>query len=217
MASTTIKTSIVMSTYIERGAGGVVDVSKTLAKFATDLSQFLAATETEGDVFESAVTAIFDKNKGARMNVPALTSAVLSHLNVSYENFKIMDEKFKTWLRANASTKREDGKPYSVAKGKNGGVFRWSDAPLSDKEKAAAKALADAAAKEAAGKPIDIVTTATAADPMIAALEAALAAEASADDDSAEDESSDDSDGFEDDSDGFEDDSEESDDSDLAE
>ena len=80
--------------------------------------------------------------------MPAVTSMALTRMNVQPENFKILTDKVQDYIRENAGT-RASGALFSIAKGKGGGVRRWSDTPLNDEEKSAALLALEATAKAA--------------------------------------------------------------------
>lgn len=157
--TTTITTTISLPAYVVRDEKGSVDQLKTLDKFIEDLGRYCAAAETETGVLAEKVKQVFDRFKGTNLNMPALVSLTTSELNVAPEHFKIMSEKVMDYIRTNSGERGEA--MFSIAKGKGGGVRRWSDTPLSEKEVAAAKAAAEVAAKAAAAKPVELSTAAS--------------------------------------------------------
>lgn len=120
-------TTISLPTYVVR-VNGSVDRDATVSKFESDLDSFIAERETEQGVIAEAVNAVFDQYRGARCNMPFLTSTALNRLNAGPSNHKALTERVQEYVRSNAGT-RESGALFSIAKGAGGGVGRWVDLP----------------------------------------------------------------------------------------
>jgi hypothetical protein len=112
---------------------GSVDQEASRQAFDTALSKYIAERETEESTIAAAVSAVFDKFPGAAVNMPALASMALQHLNALPSNYSTLDEKCKQYVRDNAGA-RESGKLFVIGKGKNGGVKRWADQPAAAPE-----------------------------------------------------------------------------------
>ncbi len=126
--------TINLATFIVLAIGtSNIDHEATLSKFAGELHKFEAERMTENATLGLAVKAVFDQYKGVNLNMPAITSMALTRMNVQPENFKILTDKVQDYIRENAGT-RASGALFSIAKGKGGGVRRWSDCPLTEKE-----------------------------------------------------------------------------------
>ena len=110
-------------------ATGTIDQDASRAAFDSSLAKYIAEREVEESTIATAVTAVFDKFPGAAVNMPALASMALQHLNALPANYATLDAKCKQYVRDNAGT-RESGALFVIAKGKNGGCKRWSDQPL---------------------------------------------------------------------------------------
>jgi hypothetical protein len=119
-------TTINLSTFAVRDDSGDVDVDATCEKFAQVLLQYQAERETESATIGAAVNAVFDQHRGATINTPAITSLVLQRLNAQFEQYKVLSERVHSYIRSNAGEK--GSALFRVAKGKGGGVSRWSDA-----------------------------------------------------------------------------------------
>jgi hypothetical protein len=125
--------TITLNTYLVRAADGSIDHDATTLKFQGDLLKYEAERETEAETVGAAVNAVFDQFKGTRLNMPAVTSYALTHLNVQPENFKTLTERVQGFIRDH-SGERESGALFSIAKGKHGGVCRWADQPVKPAE-----------------------------------------------------------------------------------
>jgi len=125
--------TITLNTYLVRAADGSIDHAATTLKFQGDLLNYEAERELESATVGEAVNAVFDQFKGARLNMPAVTSYALSRLNVQPENFKTLTEKVQGYIRDHAG-ERGTGALFSIAKGKSGGVCRWADQPVKSAE-----------------------------------------------------------------------------------
>lgn len=121
-------TTINLATFAVRDSDGELDLDGTMTKFQGVLLQYQAERETELATIGAAVNAVFDQHKGATINMPAVTSFALQRLNVQPESYKVLAERIQTFVRDNASDERGKGL-FRIAKGKGGGVTRWSDVP----------------------------------------------------------------------------------------
>jgi hypothetical protein len=121
-------TTITLSSYVVRAEDGSIDLDATCTKFAGDLLKYQAERETEAEVVGAAVHAVFDQFKGARLNMPAVTSLALQKLNVQPENFKTLSERVQGYIRDHAG-EQGSGSLFGIGRGKGGGVIRWADAP----------------------------------------------------------------------------------------
>jgi hypothetical protein len=124
-------TTIILSSYVVRSDDGSIDLDGTCTKFAGDLLKYQTEQETESETVGAAVRAAFDAHPGCKYNMPAITSAALNILNVQPENFKMLSEKVHSFIQAHAGT-RESGAEFRIAKGKGGGVARWSSIPVEE-------------------------------------------------------------------------------------
>ena len=163
---TTVLSTINLGEFVVRGAEGSVDFEATLSKFNDALRNYVAAVDTEDEALAAAVKALFDKNKGASINMDAVKSNVLHMLGVGVAEHKLMGEKVADFVRRNSGEHRVLGKTYRIGKGKGGGVSRWSDRKedkaaekkaydewvIDQKAKAEAKAAKEAAEAAAAAE-----------------------------------------------------------------
>jgi hypothetical protein len=120
------------------------DLDANVAAFRTAYCAFVAEREIEDTNIGEAVHAVFDQYPGANINLPALCGFALQRLNVQPESFKKLEERVADFVRENADRhekKDKDGvvtqmaepdrtRTFKIAKGKNGGVLRWSDKPV---------------------------------------------------------------------------------------
>jgi len=117
---------ITLSTYAVR-KDGAIDVQATLDKFQSDLEQFITVQAADEERVAEAVHAVFDKNLGARINMPYLVGQALPLLGVTSSTQKALTERVLSYVRSNA-----DGKGanlFSIEKGKGGGCARTADLP----------------------------------------------------------------------------------------
>ena len=135
-----MSSTIALATYCVRDEKGSIDVDATVAKFRADVLRHQVERETEQATIGTAVHAVFDEYPGASLNMPYVQSQTLSKLNAQPENFKALGKRVQRFIQENAANERSAGMTFRIAKGKGGGVSRWVDVPLSDKEKAALKA-----------------------------------------------------------------------------
>lgn len=138
--ATTLTTVLVLTT------AGTIDQAASEAAFRTSLANYIAEREVEEGNIADAVHAVFDKYRGASINMPALAGFVLQQLNVQPENFNALEERVMEYVRNNADLpekKDKSGKviqaaeaprtrTFAIGKGKGGGVKRWSDHPAKD-------------------------------------------------------------------------------------
>lgn len=117
--------SNVMAAYVVKVAGEI-DVEATVQKFRAEVLNYKTERELEAETVGQAVHAVFDEWCGVNINMPALQTAALSHLNFQPENHKALSQKVAEYVRANNGT-RESGALFHIGKGKGGGVKRWSD------------------------------------------------------------------------------------------
>ena len=78
--------------------------------------QYKAQREIQLELVSTAVNAVFDKFDGAKINMPALITLALQHLNVQPETWKMLSERVTDYIRSSPN--------FEVTKGKNGGVKR---------------------------------------------------------------------------------------------
>jgi hypothetical protein len=123
-----IMTTINLSTFVVRDSAGAFDLNATMDKFEDSLLAFQSELETEQATIGAAVHAVFDSHKGKPLTMPTVTNYTLNNLNVQSENFTVLFEKVKNYIRQNAGERGSS--VFSIAKGKGGGVSRWVDVPV---------------------------------------------------------------------------------------
>lgn len=131
---------------------GKFDFDATMRKFSTRLSEFEAMVEKEDAAIADAVNGVFDTrvSKGGSINMDGIVTFAIPALNPNAENFVILKDRIKNWVRANsapiekksdngASTANDEASErtylFSVSKGKGGGRRRLADVvkkPVSD-------------------------------------------------------------------------------------
>jgi len=109
---------------------GAIDQDASRKAFNEALVKYVAERETEQSTIATAVNAQFDKHPGVSINMPALASMTCAALNAQPANFSTLEERCLSYVRENASDKREDGKLFRIGKGKGGGVRRWAEIPV---------------------------------------------------------------------------------------
>jgi broad specificity polyphosphatase/5'/3'-nucleotidase SurE len=115
----------VMAGYVVK-TDGEINVEETVQKFCAEVLNYKTNRELEAETVGNAVHAVFDEWRGVNINMPALQSAALNHLNFQPENHKSLSQRIAEYVRANAGA-RETGALFFIGKGKGGGVKRWSD------------------------------------------------------------------------------------------
>lgn len=120
-------TTLNLATFCERAEDGSIDVDATVLKFEGELLKYQVERETELATIGAAVHGVFDSHKGTTINMPAVVTMALQSLNVQPATYAALSERVATFVRDNASDKREDGRSFRIAKGKGGGVSRWCD------------------------------------------------------------------------------------------
>lgn len=143
------------SSDLKRAADGSVDFEATASAFEGAVSKYLADVELETVEIARAVSTVFDKHRGVRMNMPYIIGQAAIVLNVQPENSKTLTDRIHSYIQENADQdaeyqKDEKGKVigkgdervqvkapepdrtrmFGIGKGKNGGVVRWSDVPV---------------------------------------------------------------------------------------
>lgn len=120
---------------------GNVDINATCVKFRTILNNYVSDIEQESAAISSAVNAVFDQHRGARLNIPYIVTQSLVRLNAQPDTQSMLTEKIKQFIRANSDQQiRKDkvGNIVSVAEpirtrsfgigvGRGNGIVRWSD------------------------------------------------------------------------------------------
>lgn len=112
---------------------GTIDQDASTVAFRSSLQKRCAERETEQGQIAEVVSAIFDENLGASINMPALTGMAFSALHGVPNAHKTITERVANYVRENAQGKVVDGvaeRPDSmlvISKGANGGVYRRAD------------------------------------------------------------------------------------------
>ena len=123
---------------------GKVNVALTMAAFEKSLADYIVRQELEGEAIATAVNAVFDQYKGARMNTPFVVNQALIKLEVTPANSQLLTERVTAYLQENTDRqKKVDRKTkaviheaeedrtrlFGVSKGPGGGLVRWADIP----------------------------------------------------------------------------------------
>jgi hypothetical protein len=110
---------------------GKIDQDASREVFDNTLAQLVAQEETELSTVGAAVDSVLAANAGKHVPMDTLGAMAAQHLNADVSNFGALSEVALNYVRANASTKREDGKAFRIGRGRGqGGVIRWSDVPV---------------------------------------------------------------------------------------
>lgn len=126
--------TINLAVFVKRSDDGTVDMATTLSQFELYVKTW--EENNRADLVETTkqVHAVFDKYPGARINTPALVSAVAANLGidaiVNPEGFKMVADRVKDILHTDSA--------FEVGKGRAGGVCRVSDKPENKAETKAA-------------------------------------------------------------------------------
>lgn len=120
---------------------GNVNVEASREAFEAEMDLYLS---DENEIAE-AVNAVFSQYKGATINMPALAGFAMQRLKMTPSNFATLEERIGDYVRENADRHEKKDKEtgvitqvaepqrtrlFSIAKGKGGGVKRWSDIPV---------------------------------------------------------------------------------------
>ena len=96
-------------------------LKKATAEFDLQVAKYTADMDTIG----SAVNAVFDRYPGVRLNSGSLRTYVLTDLKAEPATYQMLLERLELFIKEN---KGEKGKALlGTSKGKNGGIWRWSD------------------------------------------------------------------------------------------
>lgn len=114
---------------------GTVDKDASLISCQDQLDAFLAQEEARGANVSDAVNAVFDKRRGARMNVPYVVGQALYILGAGPDDHGILAKSIHEYITANSQGEKDKtagtyARPDSlfvVNKGKGGGVTRRCD------------------------------------------------------------------------------------------
>ena len=134
----------VLNAYAIRGEDGKLDFDKTVEAFSERLIEFEGLCEKEDGAIAEAVHNVFNTKvaKGGSITMDGIVMFALPALNPTSENYAILRDRIKDWVRINADMpekKSKDGKTvlreaepartraFCVSKGKGGGVKRWAD------------------------------------------------------------------------------------------
>lgn len=133
-----------LSDYAVRSVAGKVDFEATVAKFSARLSEFEALCEKEDEAIGVAVHDVFDTKvgKGGAINMDGIVTFAIVALNPNAENYAILRDRIKGWVRLNsdqpekkdketgvvlAEAEKPRTRDFVITKGKLGGVRRWAD------------------------------------------------------------------------------------------
>lgn len=110
---------------IARNPDGSVNEEATVVAFRTALRVLIAKSETEAAQISEHATAIFDAMPGARITKSAVVGMILPKLNPTVETYNALKEAVENFLTAHTGEK--GSAVYGIAKGRSGGMCRWSD------------------------------------------------------------------------------------------
>lgn len=113
-----------INTDVVFGDNGTVDSSATRSAFEASLRKLASETETQLASIGTAVNAVFDKNHGQRLTLPALCSYTVNEMNGPALNWTTLTERVSDYVHAQAKLG-----VLSITKGKGGGVARTADLP----------------------------------------------------------------------------------------
>jgi hypothetical protein len=135
-----------LSDYAVRGVDGKVDFDATIEKFSTRLIEFESLCEKEDEAIGAAVHNVFDTKvaAGAPLSMDSIVTFAIVNLNPNAENFKILSDRIKSWVRINSDQpeKKDENdvvlavaepartRAFYIKKGLRGGVRRWADVPV---------------------------------------------------------------------------------------
>ena len=119
-------TTINLTSFIIVNDSGNIDIIATMDKFQILLYKYQTECEIEHNVISQAVHAVFDQYKGTTIRMAAIAGISVQKLNGQPENFKILTNKVKEFVKKNSGDKGS-GKLFRILKGKNSGVIRCSD------------------------------------------------------------------------------------------
>ena len=105
---------------------GSVDEVATLAACQERIQAYVIEREAEQNTLSEVVNQVFDSLNGVRASVPYVINTALLKLNVSSAAYKTVEKRIGDYIRSHSGD-RESGMPFNIAKGKGGGVCRWSD------------------------------------------------------------------------------------------
>lgn len=114
--------NVTLSELVVRNTDGSVDLDGSCDKFRGALQTFIAATADLNTEISTAVNAVFDEHKGARMAVPTLVNFALGKMNVGIADWSARTKQVHDYVSSSKSL-------YDIRKGKGGGVCRISDLP----------------------------------------------------------------------------------------
>jgi len=120
------------------------DLDANIAAFTDAYLAFMVESQDQTEKIAAAVHAVFDQYPGMALPMPSLANFALNHLTYTPATFKVLQEKVCEYVRDNADRsekKDENGiliqaaeaprtRLFKIAKGKGGGVTRWSDVPV---------------------------------------------------------------------------------------
>ena len=124
--------NINLSKFIVR-MGNSVDVDATMLNLRNEVERLVIEEELTVGTIRDAVHAVFDTFSGARLNLAALTSFSLQHLDVTPETAGYVTSQIQEYVKKNSGER--DSSIFWVRRGRNGGVKRWSDTPDGEENK----------------------------------------------------------------------------------
>ena len=137
--------TLAVSALFAHDADGKIDEEKSVSNFRAHVAKTKTEQELEESTIARAVSAVFDENPGASINMDGVIGMALRGLNVQQANYTAMQDKVGAYIRANSDRAekkdRKTGKVtqqkeqprtrlFGIKKGLGGGVCRWSDVPL---------------------------------------------------------------------------------------
>jgi hypothetical protein len=107
---------------------GKIDEDKSIALFKAELKKLEADNKIQGGVIADAIATVFKKHSGKALTLDFLTMESAPHLNVQNENYKIISDRIRKFVRDNTSKTKNMGGIFGMARGSNGGgTFVWAD------------------------------------------------------------------------------------------
>jgi hypothetical protein len=117
------------------------DLDANVAAFTSAYAKFIVENHDMSEKIGAAINAVFDTYRGTVLTMPILANFAMQHLSYTPATFKVLSEKVCEYVRENADRHEKTDKDgvilqaaeaprtraFKIAKGKNGGVTRWSD------------------------------------------------------------------------------------------
>ena len=108
------------ASYVQLGTDGNPNRDEAIARFSSQLDEYIASSRETIDRIATAVHAVFDSNRGQRLQMEPLLHLSLIQMGAQPSELTRLRTMIHSFIQASTEV-------FKVAKGKGGGVMRLAD------------------------------------------------------------------------------------------